>query len=200
MAIIPALYFKPLKRAAFISATACLAGFLTHQAFGWMPLFIEHWLTTRKEEFMAASHFQHFGLLTLGLSGAIVTTTALGREPVLSGRLFWQSGIQVLYIGSSFVGVILGLALSVAVKQGIAAASSGFLLAFVASVFMAMVLGLSFVLLQFLTIKFRSQRAAKYRKEITVALGVSVFLIAAWGLWAELSANAPEGRAPEFAR
>lgn len=138
---------------------------------------------------MAAGHIQLFGLLTPCLSGAVITTTALGREPVLSSRLFWQSGIQVLYTASSSVGVILGLSLSITAKQGIIVASTGFLLAFAAALFTSMVLGLSFVLLLFPAMKFRSHRASKYRREITVTLGMAVFLISVWGLWNGLSAT-----------
>jgi hypothetical protein len=185
----PTTFIKPVRNAVLLLIVACITGFLAHYSFGWMPSLIEHWLTMRKDQFMSASHFQQFGLLTLGLSGVVVTTTAFGREPVFSGRLLWQSGAQVLYIGSGFVGVILGLVLAVSVKEDLATAVPGFLLAIAAVLFVAFTLGLSFALLQFPVMRYKSARVAQYRKQITIALGISIMLIAARGLWADMSAN-----------
>lgn len=186
---VPNIYARPLKQAALIFAAACLIGFLAHQAFDWMPALFARWLDLRKDRLMAIEHFQQLGLLTLGLAGATATTIALGREPVLSGRLYWQSGLHVLYGASAFVGVIVGLAISVAVKQGLSAALSGFLLALAAAFIAAMILGLSLTILQFPHMAFRSQRAVKYRREIAVALGLFVAIVATWGLCADLLAS-----------
>ncbi|BEV07789.1 hypothetical protein [Methylophilus sp. DW102] len=193
-------YVNSLKRASLVSASALVVGFVAHQAFGWLPSFIEQWLTLRKDNFIAAENFQYFGLLILAFSGVVVTSTSLGREPIFSIKLFWQAVIQFVYIGGAFVGVVVGLAVSVAVKQGFMAAVSGFLLAIISAVFVAAVIFLSFVLLQFPSMKYRSKRAEKYRKEITVGLGVCVFLVASWSIWGEWTANNAVKQEPQAAR
>lgn len=178
-----------IRRALAIGITSAVIGFVEHQAYGWMPSPLSHWLALRKEEIAAAQNLQYFGLAALGLSGLVAALVALGREPVFSGRLLRQSIGQVLNVGGAFIGLIVGLACSVAVGQGLAAAATGFLLAVFAAVFIGGIPTLSFALLQFPTMAFRAKWAEPYRKHISVGLGVFVFATAAWGLGTDMLAN-----------
>lgn len=89
-------------------------------------------------------------------------------------------------LGFGFAGAILGLAVSVRTEKGVAVAAQGFAIAFVAGVFLLLLLIASFTVFHFFDMKFREGWPTTYQRPIRLMVGLLVCGVAVTGGIAEL--------------